>query len=147
MLALGAVTGMEGAMGWAREMVAGLLFGFAQCGGADAATSDGKFYSYTLFHCADVVSSYSAEMSARAANYGKSDVFYNYTYGKIYHYVSGWLTAYNALTPDTYNVVPSGMEGVMLYLDNDCMKHPLNDVDFAVWALIVEVIPSRQTHQ
>jgi hypothetical protein len=56
----------------------------------------------------------------------------------------GWLTAYNKFTPDTANIIPNGVDGAALWLNNYCTKNPLSNLHDALQALVTEAYPSRQ---
>lgn len=59
-------------------------------------------------------------------------------------WIAGYLTAYNRLVPDTYNIIGnSDLESVTLWLENYCRAHPLNDLDDAMNRLVIELDPKR----
>ena len=123
-----------------RGVVGAMLLVFALCGNARAGgSSTGNYYSFDPFSCADFVSAYSAEAAARNANRGGTTAFL-----VIKYYVAGWLTAYNWLTPDTYNIVPGGLDGAALWLNNYCTKNPLKTLERGLHELVAEAYPSRQ---
>ena len=59
-------------------------------------------------------------------------------------WVSGYLTAYNLLAPDTYNILGNtDRESVYLWIDNYCQANPLNDLSDAMVHLAIELQPGR----
>jgi hypothetical protein len=127
-----------------RGVVGALLLVFALGGNVRAATSSG-FYSSTKISCADFLGRYSAEISARNANhYGGGDQIFTPQFVAAVNYVAGWTSAYNLLTPDTYDILPNGILGALLWLNNYCAKNPLQHLDDGLRALVIEAYPSRQ---
>jgi len=130
-----------------RGIVGAVFLMFALSVDARAAAPDGNYYS-PLFGCADFVGKYSAEIAARnAIRGGGGDRLYTLEFIAAYHYVLGWLSAFNALTPDTFNIVPTGANGAMLWLNNYCAKNPLKNLDAGLQALVEEAYPSRQQNR
>jgi hypothetical protein len=62
---------------------------------------------------------------------------------QIESYIAGWLTAYNAFTEDTNNIIPNGLDGATLWINNYCTNNPLSDLDHALQELVTEAYPSR----
>jgi hypothetical protein len=61
------------------------------------------------------------------------------------NWLTGFLTAYNMQTPDTYDVAAStDVPWMMLWLENHCRKQPLESFDDAVITLVIELMPERQ---
>lgn len=127
-----------------RGMVGALLLVFALGGNARAGSSTGSYARFGLFSCADFLNRYSAEVAARNAYGGSGDRLYTPDYIALKYYVNGWLSAYNMMAMDTYNIVPNGSDGAILWLINYCNKNPLNTFDDGLQALIKEAYPSRQ---
>ncbi len=62
------------------------------------------------------------------------------------HYTLGYLTAYNALTPETYNVSGStDLHGVLGWLDAHCKKKPMESFEQALKTMVTTMHRSRQT--
>lgn len=126
-----------------RGMVGALFLVFALCGNACAGASNGGSYNAAIISCADFLGRYSEEVAARNAHHIESRTSTPYFFA-IRHYVLGWLTAYNMLTPDTYDIIPNGIDGALLWLNNYCSANPLQSLDAGLQALTVEAYPSRQ---
>ncbi|HKI63721.1 MAG TPA: hypothetical protein VKA16_03755 [Burkholderiales bacterium] len=59
-------------------------------------------------------------------------------------WVTGYVTAYNALTPDTGNILgDTDVSGAMLWLQNYCKANPSNDLAEGMLALTAELYPRR----
>jgi hypothetical protein len=59
-------------------------------------------------------------------------------------WLAGYITAYNNLKPDTYNIMgDKDMESVLLSLDNWCKEHPLRPFAEAVEILTIELYATR----
>ena len=59
-------------------------------------------------------------------------------------YVVGWLSGYNYLTPNTYDILPNhNVPGVMQWLDEFCAKNPTKSVDAGLLQLTAELYPLR----
>ena len=59
-------------------------------------------------------------------------------------WLAGFLTAYNLLSPDTYNILGnSDMQSALVWLDNFCRANPLEDFSTAASALVAELYPKR----
>jgi hypothetical protein len=108
-----------------------------------ASSSVGR-YVFAHFSCAEFVISYSAETAARNAEGGSSNAWHTSKYAELYYYMAGWLSEYNNLVPDTNNIIPNGLNGAMLWVNNYCTANPLNDLEDALAALTVAAYPNRQ---
>ncbi len=59
-------------------------------------------------------------------------------------WLAGYLTGYNQLMPDTYDIKGnSDMNSLLLWLENYCKKNPLEDFISAVDMLVNELHPKR----
>ena len=59
-------------------------------------------------------------------------------------YVVGWLSGYNYLTPNTYDILPGhNVAGVMQWLDVFCAKNPTKSIDSGLLQLTSELYPGR----
>ena len=55
---------------------------------------------------------------------------YSVNYQRIWHWVSGWLTAYNYLTRDTYSLVtPSAF---MVWVEDFCRQNPSQNTSYVL---------------
>jgi len=60
------------------------------------------------------------------------------------HWVAGYVTAYNLLTPDTYDIMGTvDMSAVLHWLENYCKQHPQNSFALAVENLTAGLYPNR----
>ena len=60
------------------------------------------------------------------------------------HWLAGFLTAYNMLTPDTYNILGnSDLQSALIWLDNFCKANPLENISAGAAALVTELYPKR----
>lgn len=132
-------------MAW-RGIVGALFLVFTLGENAYAgALPNGEYAALNGFDCGDFVRRYSAEVAARNVYRGAAgnDLFVP-DYVAAYHYVSGWLSAYNMVASETYNIIPNGLDGAMLWLNNYCNKNPLKNLDAGLRELVIEAYPSRQ---
>ena len=59
-------------------------------------------------------------------------------------WVTGYLTAYNALVPDTSNILgDTDVSGAMLWLQQYCLAYPDNGLADAMLALTAHLYPDR----
>lgn len=59
-------------------------------------------------------------------------------------YIMGWLSGFNYLTPNTYDILPGhNLPAVMQWLDEYCAKNPKKSVDSALLELTGELYPNR----
>jgi hypothetical protein len=59
-------------------------------------------------------------------------------------WLAGFLTAYNMLTPDTYNILGSSdMQSALVWLDNFCKANPLERISTGAATLVNELYPKR----
>lgn len=59
-------------------------------------------------------------------------------------YVSGWLSGYNYLTPNTFDILPDhNIDGVMKWLDAYCAKKPAGSLEAGLLQLTDELYPNR----
>ncbi len=59
-------------------------------------------------------------------------------------YLSGWLTAYNYLTPSTYDIVPNhDIMKVMEWLDGYCKANPTKGVEAGLLQFASDFYPTR----
>jgi len=62
----------------------------------------------------------------------------------FWNWMSGYVTAYNRWTPDTYDIMSNrGLDSLRGWLDNYCKENPLESFEDAVGALISELHPKR----
>ncbi|MBY0406468.1 MAG: hypothetical protein K2Q01_02160 [Rickettsiales bacterium] len=98
---------------------------------AQAADSSGQYQTLYYISCAD----YAAHRK-EPVNTGLNAV------DKIY--VSGWLSGYNYLTPNTFNILSQqNVDGVMEWLDAYCKKYPTRSVEAALLQLTDDLYPTR----
>jgi hypothetical protein len=65
-------------------------------------------------------------------------------YAQITFWVSGYLTAYNTLSSDTYDILGStDHKSAMLWLENYCKENPLKNMGTGMTAFEVELFPKR----
>jgi hypothetical protein len=61
-------------------------------------------------------------------------------------WVAGYLTAYNALTPDTNDILGgTDLSGAMLRLQRYCEAHPADSLAQGMLSLTAELYPARRT--
>jgi hypothetical protein len=111
---------------------------------ASGADAIGTYTVVETTACANFVTTYSGEMDARKRNGMGAGKVNTWPYATDYNYVAGWLSAFNFLTPDTVNILPNGVEGAMLWLNNYCNSHPLVLIDAGLDALVREAYPMRK---
>ena len=59
-------------------------------------------------------------------------------------YVAGWLSGYNYLTPNTYQIIPNNNLGaVMTWLDEFCKVNPTSNIEVALLKLTDDLYPKR----
>ena len=59
-------------------------------------------------------------------------------------YVSGWLSGYNYLTPNTYDIIPNhNINMVMSWLDNFCKNNPQKNIEAGLLNLTDDLYPNR----
>jgi hypothetical protein len=78
------------------------------------------------------------------ANQGRTGVIYTVPFASVKFFIAGWLTAYNAMVSDTFDIVPNGLDGTTLWLNNYCNNNPLKQLEDGLRALVEEAYPSRQ---
>lgn len=60
-------------------------------------------------------------------------------------WVGGWITAYNMLKPDTYDIRGTAdLDSVMLWLENYCKANPLENLATAMVYFAHEQYPNRK---
>jgi hypothetical protein len=60
-------------------------------------------------------------------------------------WVAGYISAYNSIAPDTFNIMGgSDLGGALLWLKNYCEKQPLSELGEAMQLLIKELQPKRK---
>lgn len=116
-------------------------------GTAHAGDSEQRFYSFGggAQSCAVYVAVRQTETSARAAARGRVDQIFTRDYQSFFYFAEGWVSATNALTPATYNMLPAGMEAAMLWLESHCRKNPMHGFAQALGVMLVELYPDRVT--
>lgn len=98
---------------------------------AHAGDDKGLYQTYYYISCSTYV-----QDRKEPINTGKNAV------DKIY--VSGWLSGYNYLTPNTYSIIPNGdMDMVMVWLDRYCAKYPTKNIEAGLLQLSDEQYPTR----
>lgn len=101
--------------------------------GAAAKAADSKGLYQTLYYvsCATYV-----QDRKEPENTGKNAV------DKIY--VSGWLSGYNYLTPNTYDILPNhNVDIVLQWLDQFCAKSPTQSIEAGLLQLTSDLYPDR----
>ena len=64
---------------------------------------------------------------------------------QVYDWVNGYLSAYNNLQSDTYDILGNtDIDGAMVWLENHCQKHPLEAFATAVQRLVIQLGPKRK---
>jgi len=59
-------------------------------------------------------------------------------------YVSGWISSYNFLTPNTYDIIPNqNMDTVMKWLDDFCKSNPKLNIEIGLIKLTDDLYPQR----
>ena len=81
---------------------------------------------------------------------GRSCEEYNQTWenlssrSRFWNWVSGYVTAYNRWTPNTYDIMGKrDIDSLRGWLDNYCKENPHKSFDDAVGALMSELHPKR----
>jgi hypothetical protein len=89
---------------------------------AHAGTSgNGEYLAVETISCADYIQRYSAETAARnTVGNPQRGTLYTPLYIAAHYYVAGYLTAINRATAYTFNILPGGLDGGMLWLENFC---------------------------
>jgi hypothetical protein len=94
-----------------------------------AEQSTGAYHAYSIVSCGQLM-----EYKRR------DDLFL------IDWYASGYLTAFNRMAPDTYNIAGStDIPSVRLWIEQYCLKEPLSDVTSGLAVLTRELFERRQT--
>ena len=114
------------------------------CGGAaHASDDDGRYSTHNAFGCPKVIQAIGDESAARAKQQSPDpDTSYNVNYQRVTNWVSGWLTAYNALTPDTYRL--ADMPTFMVWVEDFCRQNPSANLAGAIDSYAVANHPRRQ---
>ena len=113
-----------------RQMIAGLAL--LLCGSAaNAADEEGSYNNPEAFSCPAVLQAIGDERAARARQQAPApDTNYSVNYERIWNWVSGWLTAYNYLTPDTYRLVtPSAFT---VWVEDFCRQNPSQNTAYVL---------------
>jgi hypothetical protein len=58
--------------------------------------------------------------------------------------MAGYLTEYNNLTPDTINIAPKAISGVLPFVHDYCGAHPAKSIYDALDAFTKDAYPNRQ---
>ena len=109
------------------------LLGVALCPALPSQAADSKGLYQTLYYigCPAFV-----QDRKEPANTGKNAV------DKIY--VSGWLSGFNYLTPNTFDIIPNhNVDMVLQWLDQYCAKKPTSSVEAGLLQLTSELYPDR----
>jgi hypothetical protein len=73
---------------------------------------------------------------------------YQAEYLVISAWLAGYMTAYNKLTPDTFDILGnSDFDGALLFIKGYCERQPLDNMGTAAEALMTALKPERKTHQ
>ena len=97
--------------------------------GAWARDASGSFDTVGAKTCAAFMSDHKAQ---------------SWAYNADTAWVTGYLTAYNALTPDTSNILgDTDVSGAMLWLQKYCLAYPDNGLADAMLALTAHLYPDR----
>lgn len=105
----------------------------ALCASLPAHAADSKGLYQTLYYIS--CATYTQDRK-EPENSGKNAV------DKIY--VSGWLSGYNYLTPNTFDIIPNhNVDMVLLWLDQYCGKNPDKSVEAGLLQLTDELYPER----
>ena len=60
-------------------------------------------------------------------------------------WIAGYITAFNRLEPNTYNIAHQDTQGsLLLWMENYCRQNPLKDLDDGMTQLTLELYPRRQ---
>src|SRR5271169_2779485 len=89
-------------------------------GRVEATSLNGKYHVLSNHSCGEYSSRYSAELAARNGPQWTPGGMITRDFIQIESYVAGWLTAYNALTEETNNIIPNGLDGALLWINNYC---------------------------
>jgi hypothetical protein len=92
----------------------------------------------------DAGGSYATVEARSCADYLQDQQARGFAYNADAAWVAGYLTAYNALTPDTGDILGStDMSGAMLWLQDYCKAHPSQGLAAGTAALTAELQPRR----
>jgi hypothetical protein len=109
-----------------------LLFPLA----AQSADSQGRFWQVEVVSEASCGTFVTARDEARRGRHGHENIYLDW--------LAGYLTAYNTLQPDTYDIQGAAdMPSLMLWLENHCKARPLDSFGTAVSELTTELYPKR----
>ncbi|MHA7061881.1 hypothetical protein [Azospirillum argentinense] len=127
------------------------LFLITNNGVQAAASSDGSYYAFGpgAESCGTFLSAREAEVSVRKAQgRGEENGFATARYGHYLGYVSGWNTMVNVTTPGVENLFQgTDIGGVMVWLENYCRQHPLDQFAMALSALWTEQAKRQQNRR
>jgi hypothetical protein len=112
-----------------RLILAAILLGAIP--GAWARDAGGSYATVEARSCADMLQ----DRKARGFEYNADTAW-----------VAGYLTAYNALSPDTGDILGgTDLSGAMLRLQRYCETHPAQSLAQGMLALTAELHPGRRT--
>ena len=138
-----------------RKLGAGLLLASAlsmgAIGSSNQSSAADKNGAYSILRmdgvvsCADVVLAADGENTRRAQKPNSDqNKAYTESWRIVSSYVLGYLTAYNLLSPDTYDVAGHGeLAGTTLWLTNYCRQNPTTDFADALQDFTLSNFPKR----
>jgi hypothetical protein len=110
------------------------LFGLASSSPLKAADRAGLYQSHHFVSCLQY--SEDRKLPAHVGRNAADELF-----------VSGWLTAFNYLTPDTYDIVPAhDISGVMQWLDGYCRANPARGIESGLLQFTADFYAARQPY-
>jgi len=101
-----------------------------------------------LTHAVDKSGNYAVWGAGRKSCFSYTSARGSGKYDEFKYYTMGYLTAYNALIPDTYRI--TGVESfpdVLSWLDKYCQKKPVHSFNRAIGDYIVAHHDSRLAHK
>jgi len=93
----------------------------------------------------DAEGAYSVQAPISCGNWVEHSKEDDWTNTANHYWVVGYITAYNRLTPDVYNIMgDTDAPSVYLWMDKYCQENPLNLLADGMVHLIVELWPNRK---
>jgi hypothetical protein len=116
---------------------------------AFARDAKGAYHTFGVspVSCAEYVGARGTEIAERNRQRGTVNQLFTRPYMEFFHFTEGWLTAVNGQLPDTFNVLPSGLEPAMLWLENYCRQNPLAAYNDGLFYLLQALYPKRQQYR
>lgn len=92
----------------------------------------------------DAAGSFETLGARSCATYMRDKQAQGWAYNADAAWVTGYLTAYNALTPDTSNILgETDVSAALLWLESYCKVHPSSGLAEGMLALTAELYPRR----